>query len=351
MARPLRIEFPGAFYHVMNRGNTGMKIFRSERDREKFLEYVGKAVEHYDIKVHTYCLMGTHYHLLIETPHGNLSQAIKWINVSYSVYFNRKRRCFGHLFQGRFKAVLVDADEYLKHLSRYIHLNPVRARMVDHCKDYPWSSYRALSGYAESPEWLETDLLLSLFGAKRDIAKKRYRDFVESVQNDRIENPSDDVVRGVILGGDDFVSWVKKTYLSKNTDSKEVPQLKSLKPMPTPDDLIEAVCKEFGCERESILQKGKKRNSQRDVAIYLCRQMTGETGVVLGRHFGGISGAGITFKYKQVSQRIETDRKLKGRVNRIRKGILNNQDVDPVSRGGETSDETEGCIGTETWAE
>ena len=99
-----------------------MHIFRSERDRGKFLEYVCKAVKRYDIKVHSYCLMSTHYHLLIETPHSNLSQAIKWINVGYSVYFNRKRRRFGHLFQGRFKAVLVDADEYLKHLSRYIHL-------------------------------------------------------------------------------------------------------------------------------------------------------------------------------------------------------------------------------------
>jgi REP element-mobilizing transposase RayT len=131
MARPLRIEFPGAFYHVMNRGNTGMNIFRSARDREKFLEYVGEAVKRYGIKVHTYCLMTTHYHFLIETPYPNLSQAIKWINAGYSVYFNRKRRHFGHLFQGRFKAVLVDADEYLKHLSRYIHLNPVRARMVE----------------------------------------------------------------------------------------------------------------------------------------------------------------------------------------------------------------------------
>jgi len=95
MARPLRIEFPGAFYHVMNRGNTGMDIYRSERDREKLLEYVGEAVKRYGIKVHTYCLMTTHYHFSIETPHANLSQAIKWINVGYSVYFNRKRRRFG----------------------------------------------------------------------------------------------------------------------------------------------------------------------------------------------------------------------------------------------------------------
>ena len=98
-----------------------MAIFKSERDRDKFLEYVGRAVKRYDIKVHTYCLMSTHYHFLIETPQANLSQAVKWINVAYSVYFNRKRRRVGHLFQGRFKSVLVEADEYLKQLSRYIY--------------------------------------------------------------------------------------------------------------------------------------------------------------------------------------------------------------------------------------
>jgi putative transposase len=131
MARPLRVEYPGAFYHVMHRGNAGEDIFISSRDREKFLEYLAISVKRYEIKIHTYCLMTNHYHLLVETPHPNLSQAIKWVNVSYAAYFNRKRRRAGHLFQGRFKSILVDADEYLKHLSRYIHLNPLRANMVD----------------------------------------------------------------------------------------------------------------------------------------------------------------------------------------------------------------------------
>jgi putative transposase len=323
MARPLRIEFAGAFYHVMNRGNAGMDIFRSRRDREKFLEYVGKAVDRYEIKVHTYCLMTTHYHILIETPQANLSQAIKWINVAYSIYFNRKRRRFGHLFQGRFKAVLVDADEYLKPLSRYIHLNPVRAGMVAHCKDHQWSSYPVFGGYVTAPEWLETGWLLSLFGEQRGVASKRYREFVESVENEKIENPSDDIVSGAILGGVDFVDWVKKTFLSKQSDSKEMPQLKSLKLRPTPDDLIQVVSEELGCERESIVRKGKKRNFARDLAIYLCREMTGETGVALGRHFGGISGSGIVFKYNQIANQVESDRKLRGRINRIRKKILN----------------------------
>jgi REP element-mobilizing transposase RayT len=323
MSRPLRIEYPGAFYHVMHRGNAGSDLFKSDRDREKFLDYISKAVERYEIKVHTYCLMSNHYHFLIETPHPNLSQAIKWINVSYAAYFNRKRKRSGHLFQGRFKAVLVDADEYFKRLSRYIHLNPVRAGMVAHCKDYPWSSYPAFGGYTKPLEWLEARWLLSLFAKDQGKAKKRYRNFVESVQNQKIENPSNDIISGVILGGADFANWVKQEILNRKSDVKEIPQLRSLKPRLTPEDLILAVCEEFDCERERILRKGKKRNLARDLAIYLSRQMTGESGVALGRLFGGISGAGVVVRHNYIANKIETDRKLKGRVNRVKNRITN----------------------------
>ena len=138
MSRPLRVEYPGAFYHVINRGNNQEKIFKNDRDREKFLEYLEKANERFSIIIHTYCLMSNHFHLLVGTPDANLSQAMQWINVSYATYFNRKRGRAGHLFQGRFKAILIDADEYLKHLSRYIHLNPVRAKLVSGPSEYQW---------------------------------------------------------------------------------------------------------------------------------------------------------------------------------------------------------------------
>jgi REP element-mobilizing transposase RayT len=323
MARPLRIQYPGAFYHVMHRGNAGSDLFKSEKDREKLLQYFGQAVERYAIKVHTYCLMTNHYHLLIETPHANLSQAIKWINVSYAAYFNRKRRRSGHLFQGRFKAILIDADEYLKHLSRYIHLNPVRAGMVAHCKDYAWSSYPVFAGYSKLPEWLETNWLWSLFGKDPHKAKKGYRDFVESVQNQEIDDPSKDIVSGVILGGAEFINWVKQEILVKKSESKEIPQLRGLKSRLAAEDLISVICAEFACGREVILGKGKKKNLARDVAIYLSREMTGETGVALGRFFGGISGAGVVVRHNYIANKIETDRKLKGYVKRIRNKIIN----------------------------
>jgi putative transposase len=323
MARALRVEFPGAFYHVINRGNAGEAIFRSKRDREKFLEYLGKAVERFGIKVHTYCLMTNHYHFLMETPDANLSRAVQWVNVSYAAYFNRRRRRRGHLFQGRFKSILVDADAYLKQLSRYIHLNPLRANMVDQLVLHPWSSYPAFVGKAKVPDWLEMGWLLSLFGKSRKQAFKAYRNFVEEIEPAGVENPAKDVVGGFILGRVEFVNWVKDTYLSQRSDETEIPQLKDMKPRPTPHDVVGAVCDEFGCDAEWIVQKGKKGNTARDVAIYLSRELTGATGTELGKYFGNITGAGITVRYNHVVKAVSRNQRLKGRTNRITKRIIN----------------------------
>jgi REP element-mobilizing transposase RayT len=323
VARPLRVEYAGAFYHVIHRGNAGEDIFKSIRDREKFLEYLQAAVERYGLRIHTYCLMTNHYHLLVETPEANLSRAIKWVNVSYASYFNRKRQRHGHLFQGRYKAILVDADEYLKQLSRYIHLNPVRAGMVTELSTYPFSSYPALIGQVKAPNWLESTWLLSLFGKSRRNAAKNYRDFVEKADIASVENPGKDITGGFILGGAEFVNWVKETFLSKKGEKKEIPQLRQLKPRRSPDMIVAAVCREFNCQAEQILRKGAKKNTARDVAIYLARELSGESGVDLGIYFGNISGAAITGRYNHTSEQIRGNRRLKGRVNRIKKTIVN----------------------------
>ena len=141
MTRPLRIQYSGAFYHITSRGNERRDVFRSKADRERFLFYLAIATERYHARIHVYCLMSNHYHLLLETPEGNLSQIMRHINGAYTTYFNTKRKRAGHLFQGRYKAILVEADEYATHLSRYIHLNPIRAGMVSVPEDYTWSSY------------------------------------------------------------------------------------------------------------------------------------------------------------------------------------------------------------------
>jgi REP element-mobilizing transposase RayT len=324
MARPLRVEFRGAFYHVINRGNGGEKIYISRRDREKFLEYLQKAVGRFGIKIHTYCLMTNHYHLLAETPQANLSQAIKWINVSYAGYFNRKHQRRGHLFQGRFKSILVDADEYLKPLSRYIHLNPIRAKIVQNLASYPWSSYPVFIGKIKAADWLEMNWLLSLFGKNRKEAAKNYQCFVEKVVIEKSENPTKYLAGGFILGSADFVNWVRETFLSERSEKKEIPQLRKLKPKRAPDMVVAAVSDEFGCRSHQVLQKGRKKNVPRDVAIYLARDLTGASCVDLGKYFGNISGAGITVRYNHMEKQIEHNRTLKKRIDRIKKKINKN---------------------------
>jgi REP element-mobilizing transposase RayT len=324
MARPLRVEYPGAVYHVINRGNAGENLFKSNKDREKFLEYLEGAVERFALKIHSYCLMSNHFHVLLETLQPNLSRAIQWVNVRYAGYFNSKYQRNGHLFQGRFKSILVDADEYLKELSRYIHLNPVQAKIVAHPADYQWSSYPAFIGIVKPPEWMETSWLLSQFGSKRKRAISNYRDFVEKVDIEGLENPTKDLSSGFILGTPDFVTWVKETFLSSRSDENEIPQLRQLKSRPNLENIIEAVCSEFNCEQEAILQKGRKRNLARDVAIYLARESTGETGKRLGEYFGNISGAAITTRCNHLAEKIKTDRKLRKQIGKLRQTILNN---------------------------
>jgi putative transposase len=323
MSRALRIEYCGAFYHVINRGNAGETIFRSHRDREKFLEYMALAVERFGLRVHAYCLMSNHYHLLVETPQPNLSRAMQWLNVSYATYFNIKGGRKGHLFQGRFKSLLVDADSYLSEVSRYIHLNPVRAKLVAKATDHLWSSYAALIGRRKAPEWLETDWLLSQFGRLRPEACEGYRQFVESVDPLTLENPCERRIGGVILGGAEFVAWVKATFLACRPHHKEVPQLKALKPSTSVRDVVDAVTMAFSSTAAEILQKGSKRNLGRDVAIYLARDLTNESGVALGEVFGGISGAGIAVRYRYVAQRIEWDQQLKMLITQIKQKTVN----------------------------
>jgi REP element-mobilizing transposase RayT len=268
-ARPLRVTYPGAHYHVISRGNGGENIFNTERDRERFLECLEKIALRYYVVIHTYCLMSNHYHLLIETAESNLSAAIQWLNVSYAAYYNRKHQRVGHLFQGRFKAILIDADEYLMPLSRYIHLNPVRAKIVTKPVEYPWSSYAAFIGKMKAPDFLETNKLLSYFGRRKREALKNYKAFVEEVEAEDLENPEKDLIGGFILGDEDFIKWIQDRFLSLQDDEKEIPQLKKLKPRVGLETIIQAVCDEVGCSQEQIREKGRKSNKARELAIYL----------------------------------------------------------------------------------
>ena len=323
MTRPLRVEYPDAFYHVISRGIYQQKIYLNDRDKEKFLEYLEKAAERFSVVFHGYCLMSNHYHFLIQTPNSNLSRAMQWINVSYATYFNRKRNRYGHLFQGRFKAILIDADAYLKHLSRYIHLNPVRAQMVSSPSDYQWSSYSAFIGKQKPPQFLQTDWLLSTFGKNKKHARQSYKNFVEKVDAKKLENPYEQVSEGFLLGDTDFINWVKESFLSKRDDQEEIPQLKKLKPRISIEDVVQTVSDQFETSVDRITAKGRKNNKAREVAIHLARDMCGLSCKQLGLYFGGVSGALITIMHKRIAEEASQSTRFRRRIDNIRKQIFN----------------------------
>ena len=178
MARPLRIELAGGLYHVTSRGDRREAIYRDDVDRTAWLELFGEVSERFNWRCHAYCQMTNHYHAVVETPEANLSKVLRQLNGVYTQGTNRRHGLVGHLFQGRFKAILVERDAYLLALARYVVLNPVRAGMVPAAGDWAWSSYRAMVGQASAPAWLETDWLLGQFGEERAGAQAGYAEFV-----------------------------------------------------------------------------------------------------------------------------------------------------------------------------
>ena len=203
VARPLRIEFSGALYHITARGNAKKNIFKDSQDRKTFLEYFSNVIERHHWLCHAFCLMDNHYHLLIEVQCPTLKKGMRDLNGSYSQAYNRRHSRVGHLFQGRYKAIIVQKESYLLELSRYIVLNPVRARMVHSAEEWPWSSYRATVGLEPPPDYLTTDWILSAFGRKRGVAFQGYKKFVCAGKNQ--PSPWEKLKNQIYLGSDEFI--------------------------------------------------------------------------------------------------------------------------------------------------
>lgn len=306
MARPLRILFPGAFYHVTSRGNEGKAVFKSPRDREKFCEYLQTATERYQAAVHAFCLMDNHYHLLLETPLGNLPQIMRHINGAYTTYFNVKRARSGHLFQGRYKAILVEKDEYAKALSRYIHLNPVRAEMVASPEDYPWSSYNFYTGKEASPTWLFRDFILGYFGARMSKAQTEYRKFVESLLGVEYESPLAGVTGSVLLGSEDYLAYIRENCLPDHEPTREQPAIGRIFSGRTMDEICDAVADVQALDPALV----------RKIQIYLCRKHTGEKLKAIGQRFG-IGDAAVSQVHKRFQKKINIDSSLLKEIERI----------------------------------
>lgn len=215
MARPLRVEYEGAVYHVTSRGNAREPIYQTDKDRLRFLKILGDVIDRFHWICHAYCLMQNHFHLLIETPEADLSRGMQLLNGVYTQWFNQTHRRVGHLYQGRFKAILVEKEAYLLELARYIVLNPVRAGITKKATDWPWSSYRATSGQTKGPDWLTVDWLLSQFGSTRRPAAIAYQRFVEQGTGCDVR---EEMKGGWILGSDEFVSRIQPMLDEKPLD-------------------------------------------------------------------------------------------------------------------------------------
>ena len=237
MARPLRIEFEGALYHVTSRGNDCGTIFFTDTDRLAFLELVGEAVTRFSWLCHAYCLMTNHYHLVIETPNANLSRGMRHINGVYTQRINRLNKRSGHIFQGRFKSILVEKESHLLELARYVVLNPVRAKMTRSAKDWKWSSYRATAGMAEAPSFLTTDWILSQFDRDFPKASRAFRQFVRQSRGIEVW---DDLRCGCLLGTDEFEAEVAP-LLSEHRSAIDYPRSQRLAARPSLDELLSDV--------------------------------------------------------------------------------------------------------------
>ncbi len=288
MARPLRLQFPGALYHVTSRGNARQSIFLDDTDRRLFLEFLGQEVEQQRWLCYAWCLMENHYHLLFETPDANLCRGMQRLNARYTQRFNFRHRRVGHLFQGRYKAILVQKDAYFLELCRYIALNPVRAGMTDTPEDWPWSSFSAISGHAAAPGWLASDAVLGRFGGSKREAQKHFIDFVMDGMGGA--SPWKKLRGQIFLGDDGFVREIqgKIDTLGPGRDIP-VAQVRPLRP--GKKAILEAVSSAYALSPNDVLDRKNKEAFRTAVALLrtACNLPLKEVAALAGISIGRVS--------------------------------------------------------------
>ena len=315
MARQLRIEYEGAFYHITSRGNERRKIFFSKNDYEKFKEYLGRVQEKYNCRLHCYILMTNHYHLLLETPDGNISRIMHYLNGSYTNYINIKRNRSGHLFQGRYKAILIDHDSYLLELSRYLHLNPVRAGMVSKPEEYPYSSYEYYIN-KKKEEIIYRDLILNMVSNNKKTQFNDYMKFVQNAINDEIEDPLRKVYAGTILGKTQFIKNLLDNVKDDIFKKKEIAGKRELHGKWKAEEIMKVVTESLKNNR--IPQK-RNQIIRRNVNIYLLKKHTALTNKVIGELLGDIPSTTVSKTFYRFSEKLRSEKYLTKTVKNIEK--------------------------------
>lgn len=307
MARPYRLQAAETLYHVIVRGNERKAVFKNDNDYRKYLIYLEKSREKYQCHIYAYVLMGNHVHLLLETLQPNISQIMHYISSSYTTYFNKKYRRNGHLFQGRYKSIVVDKDSYLLELTRYIHLNPVRANMVRKAEEYEWSSYRAYIGKKK-------DAVVSLEELKyyHLFSSREYRNFVEGVSANEVKLKTD-MYAGFILGQKKFIKGVLKE-LKHQVGSKDVSFAARVNDRYALDGIIKGVCQVYEIDEGEMKRKKRNRSEARNVAIYILKELTSCGNSEIGERFG--------ISYSAVSKAVGVIEREMEECKRLRKVVV-----------------------------
>lgn len=270
MSRPLRIQYPGAVYHVMNRGNARQAIFRGPAHYRLFLRCLNEAIQMWDLRLHAFSLMPNHYHLLIETPAGNLSRAMRHLNHVYTQRFNRMAGRDGHLFRGRYKSILVEEEAYLVELMRYIHLNPVKAGLAKQPEQHEWSSHRYYMG-GKVLDFLTTDRILSFFGNRKNIARRKFHEFVIQGVPELLEKQLSGQRWPSVLSSDNFEEWIQWNFV-KDLKDDQVKYVPAHHKTVSEGALRKALCCNLEARWEEIVRpKGRLAQQKRAQAIWCYR--------------------------------------------------------------------------------
>lgn len=323
MARPLRIEYPGAWHHVMNRGTGHKKIFRGDDDYRFFLSLLEDATTRFGAEIHSYCLMGNHYHLLAKTPEANLQRIMRHVNGLYTQHYNKAMKTDGPLFRGRYKAILVESDRYLLDLSRYIHRNPLDAlddRTVKQLSTYSWSSYAAYIGTAKPPAWLRTEEVYDQLGGQRRAAG-RYQAFVEGDAETELETFYGKKAFSPILGSESFRQRMIERYAKQD---KEVVEQKSLRGIPSSSRITRQVANFYSIKPEEITSPSFGRGGRRYprlIAMYLCQRVGRMSLHEIADLFGVGHYASVSNAIGQLRKDVARDEHLQGQLLQLTREI------------------------------
>jgi len=310
MARPLRIEFEDAIYHLCARGNARQPVFRDERDYARFLKLLSESTQRFEAAVLCFVLMGNHFHLVAQTHRPNLRRWMHWLLVAYTVYFNRRHRSSRHLFQGRYKSFLVQEGEYLLGLSRYVHLNPVRGVRLargtpserrKRLRAFRWSSYRGYAGLSAPFPFVQETMVLDELRGPRRAERLRYRRFVEEGLLREVENPFDAVQWQAVLGDESFVQKLRDRVKGLHKQRREITSLRKAAASIDLDRILQRVAEKCQVDRKRLVARGERGLYARNLAMWMIWETGNKSLREIGELFGGLD-------YAAVAQRIRRTR-------------------------------------------